>query len=492
MSIEKLEPTLLWEHFAALNAVPRASKKEEAVLAFLKDFATKHKLKFEQDEIGNLLIKKPAAKGMESKETLVLQGHVDMVHQKNSDTEFDFDTQGINMYVDGDWVRAKGTTLGADNGLGVAAAMGLLASKDIPHPAIEALFTVDEEAGMTGALKLKANWLTGRVLLNMDTEEDHELTIGCAGGVDTTITHNYTPEKSPVGLHWFTLSVTGLQGGHSGMDIIRGLGNANKIMNRLLYTADQKSGLRIHSIHGGSLRNAIPRESFAVIGVFDKKAFEQDLQKTINEIQDELKIKDPQLTIQLKPTQEKSTVLPEETQKLWMAALCAVHNGVYSMSAEIDGLVETSSNLARVTIDNGNIEILTLQRSSSESAKYDVARTVGAAFVATEAKIVHSGDYPGWNPNPSSPIVELMSGIYRDLFKSEPLVNACHAGLECGIIGKNYPDMQMISFGPTIRGAHSPDERASISSAAKFWTFFVETVQKTPTKKEIDAFLNKK
>ena len=483
--IRNLEPKVLWNQFANLNAVPRPSKKEERVIAFMKDFGNQLGLETFEDDIRNVIIRKPATPGMENRKPVVLQGHLDMVHQKNADTIFDFDTQGIEMYVDGDWVRARGTTLGADNGLGVAAIMAILESKDIPHPAIEALFTIDEETGMTGALNLKGGILQGQILLNLDTEEDDEIDIGCAGGIDVTATAEFDEEDTPEGSVGYTITVKGLNGGHSGMDIHKGLGNANKIMNRLLFDGFDNFGLQIASIQGGSLRNAIPRESVAkviIAEVYDE-AFVFDMQQIVNEIKSELKSTEPNLEIgfeKMKTTPSK--VMPSIAQFYFVRAMYTAHNGVYRMSADFDNLVETSNNIAKVDLANGQLSVQCLTRSSVESAKMDLANALRSAFELMGCEVEFSGSYPGWTPNSQSEILDVLTSIYEKQNKEKAKVVACHAGLECGILGANYPEMDMISFGPTIHGAHSPDERASISSAQKFWKFLVEVLATIPVK----------
>ena len=483
--IRNLEPKVLWNQFANLNAVPRPSKKEDRVIAFMKDFGNQLGLETFEDDIRNVIIRKPATPGMENRKPVVLQGHLDMVHQKNADTQFDFDTQGIDMYVDGDWVRARGTTLGADNGLGVAAIMAILESKDIPHPAIEALFTIDEETGMTGALNLKGGILQGQILLNLDTEEDDEIDIGCAGGIDVTATAEFDQEDTPEGSVGYTITVKGLNGGHSGMDIHKGLGNANKIMNRLLFDGFDNFGLQIASIQGGSLRNAIPRESVAkviIAEVYDE-AFVFDMQQIVNEIKSELKSTEPNLEIgfeKMKTTPSK--VMPSIAQFYFVRAMYTAHNGVYRMSADFDNLVETSNNIAKVDLANGQLSVQCLTRSSVESAKMDLANALRSAFELMGCEVEFSGSYPGWTPNSQSEILDVLTSIYEKQNKEKAKVVACHAGLECGILGANYPEMDMISFGPTIHGAHSPDERASISSAQKFWKFLVEILASIPVK----------
>ena len=483
--IRNLEPKALWNKFADLNAVPRPSKKEERVIEFMKNFGKSLGLETFEDEIRNVIIRKPASAGMENRKAIVLQGHLDMVHQKNADTVFDFDTQGIDMYVDGDWVRAKGTTLGADNGLGVAAMMAILESTDIPHPAIEALFTIDEETGMTGALNLKGGVLQGEILLNMDTEEDDEIDIGCAGGIDVTATAEYDEDETPEGSVGYKITVKGLKGGHSGMDIHKGLGNANKIMNRLLFDGFDNFGLQISEIIGGSLRNAIPRESTAkviIAEVYDE-AFVFDMQQIVNEIKTEFKTTEPNLEVVFEKMDTVPTkVMPSIAQFYFVRAMYTAHNGVYRMSADFDNLVETSNNIAKVVLGDGQLSVQCLTRSSVETSKFDLANALRSAFELMGCEVEFSGSYPGWTPNSESEILDVLVGIYEKQNDEKPKVVACHAGLECGILGTNYPDMDMISFGPTIHGAHSPDERASISSSQKFWKFVLEILANIPVK----------
>jgi len=482
-AIRKLEPTAMWNNFADLNAVPRPSKKEERVIKFAKEFGEKLNLPTYVDEVGNVIIKKPATKGMEDRVTVVLQSHLDMVHQKNAATNFDFNIQGIEMLVDGDWVKANGTTLGADNGIGVASIMALLESKDIPHPAIEALFTIDEETGMTGALALKGGLLDAEIMLNLDTEDDNELTIGCAGGVDVTANGKYAQE-SPKNKSAYKLTVKGLTGGHSGMDIHKGRGNANKLMNRILSALDRNQQIEIVSIDGGSLRNAIPRESVAVITVSDanKDALKKSIKEFETILKEEHNTTDPNLVVVLEETETPAQVLNKDFQGKLLRAMYACPYGIYRMSPDIAGLVQTSNNVSRVIVKDGTFQIQCLTRSSVDSEKADLQTAITSAFELCGAEITTAGSYPGWTPKPSSPIVKLMSDLYKERYNSEPKVSACHAGLECGILGTNYPDMQMISFGPNITGAHSPDEKVQISSVQKYWGFLLETLVRIPKK----------
>ena len=482
--VRALEPQVMWNHFADLNAVPRGSKKEEKVIRFMVDFGKNLGLETIVDEVQNVIIKKPATKGMEDRKTVVLQSHLDMVHQKNNDTVFDFDTEGIRMYIDGDWVTADGTTLGADNGLGVAAIMSILESTDIPHPPLEALFTIDEETGMTGAQGLQGGYLDGDILLNLDTEDDDEIDIGCAGGIDITAKGSYIQKDILQDTVLLKLTVTGLNGGHSGMDIHRGLGNANKIMNRLLYESfDFEIGLA--ELHGGSLRNAIPRESVAVLAVPEakKQIFEEQINESAAIIKREFKVMDPGLKITLEPCKKAfEDVMDTHNFITFIKTIYAAHNGVFRMSPDMEDLVETSNNIAKVTVENGQILIECLTRSSVESTKMDLAHALRSTFELAGYEVTFSGSYPGWQPNPESPILNVMTGLYEKMFDDKPQVVACHAGLECGILGTNYPDMDMISFGPTIKGAHSPDERANIPSVQKFWNYLLEILANIPKK----------
>ena len=386
------------------------------------------------------------------------------------------------MFVDNDWIKAKGTTLGADNGIGVATIMAILESDSIPHPAIEALFTIDEETGMTGALNLKAGILKGSILLNLDTEQDDEIDIGCAGGIDVTATGNYQMEELPADYSAWRISVKGLNGGHSGMDIHKGLGNANKIMNRLLYKGFELFGLAVSEINGGSLRNAIPRESESIIILPKNKIndFNTAFEQLIKDIKFELKTTEPTLQIGLQEVPLPDLIMNSDSQIQLINAIYSVSNGVYRMSADIDNLVETSNNLARVIVKDGKIFIACLTRSSIESSKMDLAQALEANFKMANLQVSFSGSYPGWTPNVSSPILKVLTSVYEQLHQKKPKVVACHAGLECGILGKNYPNMDMISFGPTILGAHSPDERVSISSVQKYWRFVLEILKAIP------------
>lgn len=478
--ILSLEPNVIWKHFAALNAVPRPSKKEEQVIAFMLDFGKKLGLPTERDEVGNVLITKPASAGMEDRKTVVLQSHLDMVCQKNAGTDHNFGTQGVDMFVDGDWVKANGTTLGADNGMGVAAIMAILESDTIVHPAIEAIFTIDEETGMTGAQNLRQNWLEGKLLLNLDTEDDDELTIGCAGGVDVTGNAFYQTESIHGDYSGRKLVVKGLNGGHSGMDIHKGLGNANKLMNRLLSELNEELDLRIHSVDGGSLRNAIPRESVSIVAVAnsDLTGANNIVKRVSEELYAEYKTTDSQLKIEWEEVTVPADAMIKADQKGFIDAIYAIPSGIHRMSPDIEDLVQTSNNLARVDLQNGKLQILCLTRSAVDSEKMDLARAIRSAMQLCKAEVEFAGAYPGWTPDPSSKILQTMRDLYAEQFGEEAKVLACHAGLECGLLGDRYPGMEMISFGPNIRGAHSPDEKVQISSVQKFWGFLLETLSR--------------
>lgn len=480
--ISQLHPREIWENFVALNAIPRPSKKEEKVRQFMMDFGKKLGLETFEDKIGNVIIKKPATKGMENKQTVALQAHLDMVPQKNKDVEHDFEKEGINMLIDGGWVTADGTTLGADNGIGVAAIMGILASKDIPHPDLEALFTIDEETGMTGAQYLQDGILDAKIMLNLDTEEDDEIDIGCAGGIDVTAKGHYN-EIKPVQGEAIQIKVKGLTGGHSGMDIHLYRGNANKILNRLLYKGLEKK-MQIAEIHGGGLRNAIPREAEAIVVLpFDKK---NEILKELKDLSDVIKIEqkkqDPNLNFEFTPVNLPEKVMDEKDQESFVKTLYAAHNGVYRMSPDMDDLVETSNNVASVKVEKGTIQIDNLTRSSVESTKEDLVNALKSTFELGGLTVELTGSYPGWKPEPDAQILNIMTRLYQKMYNEKPKVLACHAGLECGIIKSHYPDMEMISFGPTLQGAHSPDERVNIQSVEKFWNYLKETLKNIPEK----------
>ena len=486
MSVEvsNVEPKEVWKNFVLLNEVPRPSKKEDRVIEFLISFATKNNLMYKQDEVGNLVIVKESTHDMITRETVVLQSHVDMVHEKNNDVEFDFLNSGIKMYVDGDWVKADGTTLGADNGLGVAAIMAILESNEISHPKIEALFTIDEETGMTGALNLSDTILTGKILLNLDTEEDDEICVGCAGGIDITMSKNYPLQELKEDEINVKILLNGLTGGHSGAEIHKGLGNSNKILFELIQKLNSDFYVKICSIDGGGLRNAIPRESSAIIS-FDEdnlNSFKKIMKNTSQTLVAEFKETDDNINLEFELLENRFQTLGAIESKELINAINQCPNGVFEMSENIDGLVETSNNLANIRLIEGKLKIQCLTRSSSENSKDKLSKIISNIFENIGCDSKFSGGYPGWEPNLNSATLKEVKDSYITLFSSEPKVNVIHAGLECGIIGSHYPEMDMISFGPTILGAHSPDEKASISSTQKFWRFFREILSNIPEK----------
>ncbi|MCD6180148.1 MAG: aminoacyl-histidine dipeptidase [Bacteroidales bacterium] len=482
--ILNLEPKVIWKHFYSLTQIPRPSKFEDRIQDFMVNYGNSLGLETFKDEVGNVIIRKPATPGMEDRKGVILQGHLDMVPQKNSDIDHDFTKDPINAVVDGDWVTAEGTTLGADNGMGVAAAMAVLESTDMVHGPIEALFTCDEETGMTGAFGLKGDVLKGDILINMDSEDEGELYIGCAGGTNANAEFTYTEEAVPTGFKAYKLALTGLKGGHSGVDIPLQRGNSNKLLNRFLRSSATKFGLRLASIDGGSLRNAIPRESFATVVVPADKAGEFEAYVTAcgDVFKAELSETEPFMTFDVEAADLPESLIDSATQTALFNAVYAVPNGVIRMSDNMEGLVETSNNLAIVKSGNGKINVLTLIRSSVDSAKQDLENMIESVFQLAGAKIVFDGQYPGWKPNVDSPILKAMSDIYNNKYGVIPKVTAIHAGLECGLLGGVYPNWDMISFGPTIRFPHSPDEKVNIESVQKFWDFTVETLKNIPKK----------
>ena len=482
--LTSLKPEGLWQNFHKLTQIPRPSKKEEKIIKFMKEFGENLGLTTIVDEVGNVIIKKPATPGMENRKGIIMQGHLDMVPQANSDRNFNFDTDPIEAYIDGDWVKAKGTTLGSDNGMGVAAAMAVLESKNIEHGPIEALFTVDEETGMTGAFELKPGILDGEILLNMDSEDEGELYVGCAGGINASSKMEYDEVAPDNDSASFKIHVSGLRGGHSGIDIPLYRGNANKIIFRLLKKASVEFGLKIAELEGGSLRNAIPREAVAVVTMKkeSEKAFVDFVAETEKIIRKEYATADPDLKITCTPAAMPAKVMEATAQKRFIDAIYACPNGVVRMSSDMEGLVETSTNLAIVKIKNGEASALSLLRSSVDSAKHDLAETVVSVFDLAGATTELDGDYPGWKPNPDSAILKEMKEDYNNKFGKIPEIKAIHAGQECGLLGGVYPHWDMISFGPTIRHPHSPDEKVNIPSVQKFWDFLIETLKHVPVK----------
>ena len=482
--IINLEPKEVWENFYKLTQVPRSSKKEEKIQAFMMDFGKSLGLVTEKDSIGNVVIRKPASPGMENRKGIVFQGHLDMVPQKNNGTIHDFENDPIDAWIDGDWVRARGTTLGADNGLGVASAMAVLASKNLVHGPLEALFTCDEETGMTGAMGLKPGWLKGDILLNLDSEEEGELYVGCAGGINADIEFEYDEVIVPEGVTPFKLLISGLRGGHSGLEINQGRGNANKLIIRFLKYATRELDVRLAEINGGGMRNAIPREAYAVVLVPDENITQ--LKSAVSRYESiynyELGVVEPKLSFTIAKTEVPASLIEERVQDDLIDSAYACPNGVIRMSDAMAGLVETSTNLSTIKSQKGVIFVKCLLRSSVESAKNDLVEMVDSVFALGGAMVSFDVDYPGWKPNMDSQILATMKEIYLNKFGRVPEVLGIHAGLECGILGAVYPNWDMISFGPTMRSPHSPDERAYIPSVQKFWDFLVEILKNTPLK----------
>jgi dipeptidase D len=483
--LTKLYPNKLWEIFANICAIPHPSKHEEKILVWLKDWAKEHQIEYAQDETGNMLLRKPATKGYENRVPVILQGHIDMVPQANSDSKHNFVTDSILPRIcDDGWVRATGTTLGADNGMGCAAAMAILADKNLEHGPIEVLITVDEETGMTGAFGLKPGFIKGDILINLDSEDEGELYVGCAGGMDANFEMEYNIKITPAGMKGYEIAVTGLKGGHSGMDIVLGRANANKVLMRLLKKAIENCDTHIADINGGSLRNAIPREAFAKVAVPENKIaeFEKLMKELSGAIAKEFSGTEPEFNIAVNKIDPPKEVMGTECQMKVVNLVLAIPNGVLRMSDSMPDLVETSTNLAIVKIEKGTLSIANLMRSSVESAKDAVGDKMRAIAELAGVKVELNGGYPGWKPNLQSPILKTMLKVYENKYGKVPEIKAIHAGLECGLFGTAYPNWDMISCGPTIRSPHSPDERVHIESVGKFWDFLVETLKNVPVK----------
>ena len=478
MIIRELQPNLIWEIFDDITAVPRPSKHEEKIIEYLLDFAKKHNLEAERDQIGNVVIRKAATAGYEGVPTVILQSHMDMVCEKNSDTVHDFMTEPIRTKTEDGWVKAEGTTLGADCGIGMAAALAVLIDPTVEHGAIEALFTVDEETGLTGAFNLGEGMLTGKYLINLDSEDEGEIFIGCAGGVDTLGYFDYNTENLPAGYEYYRVGVSGLKGGHSGDDIDKGLGNANKILAHFLYDAE-RFGIRLGMFDGGNLRNAIPREAYAVVAVPEHTAllFETALATYVSATKALYLATEPNLKFTLGQAAEQP-VIDEDTQSALLAAIVGLPNGVLAMSQTMKGLVETSTNTASVKFVGKQIVVTTSQRSSVELAKRNAMHSVEAVLASSGATVEHSDGYPGWTPNPNSSLLAWSIDSYKSLFDAEPKVRAIHAGLECGLFLEKYPHLEMVSFGPTLRGVHSPDERLEIATVDKFWRLLLDVLKR--------------
>lgn len=469
----------VWAYFDAITQIPRPSKKEQRISQFLVDFAFKHQLTIKSDAVGNLLITKSATDKKLDSPIIALQAHLDMVCEKKKDSLHNFDTDPIISYIDGDWLKAKDTTLGADNGIGIAMIMAALASDDIEHPGLECLFTVDEESGLTGAFALKLNFMTAKALINLDSEDDGEVFVGCAGGMDTVARLPYSTENVPNNYFGFSLSLSGLVGGHSGDDIHRGLGNSITLISQFLNHINQQTDLRINHIEGGHLRNAIPRE--AKVAGMVPNSFKETLRVQLNiflsEIETEYAHKEPKMQWELGSELEIQRVIEKSISDKLLNALASCPNGVIAMSNLMQDLVETSTNLASVKMKDDFIEIVSSQRSSVNTSRQYIASEVASHFLSIGAAVIHSDGYPGWKPDLESPLLQVAVESYERINKTSPKVKAIHAGLECGLFKENYPDMDMISIGPTIRGAHSPDERLSISSTENTWCWLVEILQ---------------
>jgi dipeptidase D len=482
--LEALAPSGIWKNFKNLTQIPRPSKKEARIIDYVKKFGENLKLETFVDAAGNVIIRKPATPGMEGRKGVIFQSHLDMVPQKNSDKKHDFETDPIEAYIDDEWVKANGTTLGADNGIGVAAMLSILESDNLKHGPIECLFTIDEETGMTGAFALKAGLLKGDILLNLDSEDEGELYIGCAGGMDGNIEFDYIAQPVPDRYIAYTLKVSGLKGGHSGLEINLGRGNSNLVLFRLLRKAEQSVGLRLCEFEGGNMRNAIPREAHALVLIPEerKNNFAELVKNYLQTVAKELTATEPDLKIDITESQKPARVMEHGLQKKLIAAVYACPNGVIRMTDGIPGLVETSTNLSIVNTAGDKIHVNCLLRSSVDSAKENLSNVIQALFELAGARISFTGSYPGWKPNMNSAIMKVMDGVYQKMYQKKMEIKAVHAGLECGIIGGVYPNLDMVSCGPTIRHPHSPDEKVNIASVHKFWDFLVKTLENIPAK----------
>lgn len=481
MEVKDLKPALIWQCFDEITKVPRPSCHEEQIREYLLDFAKKNNIEAKTDDCGNVVMTKPATAGHENAPTVILQAHMDMVAEKNNDVEHDFLKDPIQTYIDGEWVKAKGTTLGADNGIGMAGALAVLLDNTLEHGKVECLFTINEEIGLEGAQNLGKDMITGSMLINLDSEDDGEIFVGCAGGIDTTAYFNYTPVAAPEDLCYVKVAISGLLGGHSGSDINTGRGNANKLIARFVWNISKDIELKLASFDGGNLRNAIPREAHAIIGVAaDKKAeIEARLAEYTKEIENEYKGIEPVVKFTLETVERPAFIVDDATAKALILSLYSAPHGVYSMSRDLEGLVETSTNLAAVKFIDGNkIKVTTSQRSSVESRKHDIAAQVETHFLLAGAEIDHSDGYPGWAPNMDSTIMRVCSEAYEELYNVKPAIKAIHAGLECGLFLAKYPHLDMVSVGPTMTGVHSPDEKLYIPHVEKFWHHLALTLKK--------------
>ncbi|MBN1118557.1 MAG: aminoacyl-histidine dipeptidase [Bacteroidales bacterium] len=483
--IFELEPKLVFKYFDEILKIPRPSKKEEKIISYLEDFAKEQKLEIQKDKAGNIVIRKAACKGYENRKSVVLQSHVDMVCEKNADVKHDFMKDPVPAYIDGDWIKAKGTTLGADNGIGVATQLALLADKSIEHGPIECLFTIDEETGLTGAFMLKENMIKSKILINLDSEDEGEIFIGCAGGVDTLIDLPLKYKKTANNQVAFNIKLSGLKGGHSGDDINKGYANSNLLLFRLLLNLSKKYAIGLSDFQGGNLRNAIPREAEATIVVKNKLV--EKLKSTVKEyeqvIKSEFATTEPELKLKVTETKLPKEILKNSVFKKLIYSVYSCPNGVISMSQDVEGLVETSTNLASIKIIMKTAHIVTSQRSSVETAKTDIADRIKCNFNLAGAKVKHTESYPGWTPNTNSEILGIATNAYKKLFGKDAKVKAIHAGLECGLFLEKYPYLDMISIGPTMRGVHSPDERLQVSTVDMYWKFLLQILKDVPDEK---------
>jgi dipeptidase D len=485
MEVKDLKPELIWRCFDEITQVPRPSCHEEQIRAYLLDFAKKHNVAVKVDDCGNVVMAKAATKGCEGAPTVILQAHMDMVAEKNNDVKHDFMKDPIETYVDGDWVKARGTTLGADNGIGMAAALAVMIDDTLVHGPVEALFTVNEEIGLEGAQNLGKDMIKGSMLLNLDSEDDGEIFVGCAGGIDTTAIFKYKRSYSPENFDYMKVSVSGLLGGHSGSDINQGRANANKLIARFIWNCSQTWDIVVSEFDGGNLRNAIPREAYAVFGIHNdhKDAIVANLKKYADEIRNEYDGIEPSMNFNIEPVSKPAYCIDGDTSLALIRAIYSAPHGVYSMSRDIEGLVETSTNLAAVKmVDDDKIKVTTSQRSSVESRKNDIASQVESHFQLAGAQVDHSDGYPGWAPNMKSKIMQITADAYEELFGVKPAIKAIHAGLECGLFLSKYPNLDMVSFGPTMTGVHSPDEQLLIPTVEKFWLHLTKVLEKVAGK----------
>ena len=475
--LSTLQPQTIWQYFYEITQIPRPSGKEEKMIAYLKDFAAKHNLDCNVDKVGNVLIKKASSADKKDSPIVILQSHIDMVCEKNSDTKFDFENDGLNVYIEDGWVKAKGTTLGGDDGIGVAASLAILASENISHPTLECLFTVEEETGLDGAFGLERGFLSGDILINMDSEDDAEVYVGCAGGIDTLAELDYKSEPSPKNYEAIKILVNGLCGGHSGGDIHLNRGNANQILAGFIAEMISKYDIRIAEFQGGNLRNAIPREAFAVILIpsIQEMDFMSDINTFYLKTKEQYAITDPNFGFTSEAVDAPEQVIDLNTQMRLLRAINLCPNGVIAMSEVIENLVETSTNLASVKMTRPNvIDIVTSQRSSSETEKEKIATRIREHFKSQGARVINSDGYPGWSPNMDSEILKVANKAFANLHGTKPEVKAIHAGLECGLFLTKYPQLDMISIGPTMKDVHSPDERLEINAVERFWNWLVE------------------